>query len=216
MGHGIECDNCKKSYRYDSDEIEDTGTAWYPIWTVKCHGCGNQIDYEVYKSDISESDLNKKMTPQMKSGHERAESSDIREYWIQEFVKSNYRDLGFSKIDGPFDVGPDFKGVYKGRKVEVEVERDCKSFITHRHNENERFKEVSILIVLNPLNPPKDIRVKLPKKIIYINVDDFVEWWRPKARAYAKRKNTQNIINKIASEFQKMVLDIHNEYWVVS
>jgi hypothetical protein len=212
MGHGIECDKCKKTYRYDSDEIEDTGTEWYPIWTVKCHGCGNQIDFEVYKDKFSENDWKIKEMPPRKSGRERAEKGDIREYWIQEYVKDNNVKLGFSKIEGPFDVGPDFKGVYKGKRVIVEAERDCQSFIQHKHHEDERFKEVSILIVLNPSEPPKEIKDKLPKTIIYINIDDFVEWWRPKARAYAKRKRTQNIIDRIASEFQNMVVEMRNAY----
>jgi hypothetical protein len=203
MGHWIECDKCKKTYRYDSDEIEDTGTGWYPIWTVKCHGCGNQIDFEVYKDKFSENDLKIKEMAPRKSGRERAESGDIREYWIQEYVKDNHAKLGFSKMEGPFDVGPDFKGVYKGKRVIVEAERDCQSFIQHKHYEDERFKEVSILIVLNPSKPPKEIKDKLPKTIIYINIDDFVEWWRPKARAYAKTKRIQGILDLIAGEFQK-------------
>jgi len=208
MGHWIECDKCGKTYRYDSDEIENTGTEWYPIWTVKCHGCGNQINFEVYKDKFSEIDLEiKEMLPR-KSGYERAESSDIREYWIQEYVKDNYAKLGFSELEGPFEVGPDFKGVYKGKKVIVEAERDYQSYISHKHHEDERFKEVSILIVLNPSMPSKDIKDKLPKTIICINIDDFVEWWRPKARAYAKTKRIQRLIDMIAGEFQKRFVKV--------
>jgi len=212
VGHGIKCEKCKKTYRYDSDEIGDIGTVWHPIWTVKCQGCGDQIYFEVYEYKSSENDLKIKKTSLRKRGHERAESSDIREYWIQGYVKDNYAKLGFSKIKGPFEIGPDFKGVYKGKKVIVEAERDYKSYIQHKHPEDERFKEVSILIVLNPSKPPKKIKDKLPKTTIYLNINDFVEWWRPKARAYAKSKQTQNIISLIADEFQNMVTEMRNEY----
>jgi hypothetical protein len=141
--------------------------------------------------------------PKEKDAHERAKNSDIREYWIQEYIKENYKKLGFSKLEGPFEVGPDFQGVFKGKKVKVEAEREYKSFLTHRHHEDERFKKVNILIVLNPSEAPLMLREKLPETILYIDVNDFVEWWRPKAKTYAKTKRIQQIIDMIAGEFQR-------------
>ena len=138
-----------------------------------------------------------------KNAYERAKSSDIREYWVQKYVEENYIKLGFSKIEGPFEAGPDFKGIYKGKKVIVEVERDCRSYISHRHYEDKRFKKVDILIVLNPSESPEEIKNKLPKTIIHIDVDDFVEWWRPKAKAYAETERIRNIISLVAGEFHK-------------
>ena len=199
MGTTITCEKCKKAHRYSSSEIENIGTVWHPIWTVKCPNCGTQITWEHGALDF----FDKTPAPKDKNAYERTKSSDIREYWIQEYVKDNYAKLGFSRIEGPFEVGPDFKGVYKGKKVIVEAERDYRSYISHKHHENERFKEVSILIVLNPSKPPKKIKDKLPKTVIYINVDDFIEWWRPRARDYVKRKKIQKSIDMISGEFQK-------------
>lgn len=200
MGHWIRCRKCNKNYRYDSGEIRNIGTVWHPIWAVKCQHCASQITWnsgplEFFdKTQISRTNT---------GGREHAESSDIREYWIQEYVKDNHEKLGFSKIEGPFDTGPDFKGVYKNQKVVIEAERDCQSFVQHGHHEDERFKEVSILIVLNPSEPPKDVKDKLPETIIHIDVNHFVAWWCPKARAYAETKKIQNFLNLIAGEFQK-------------
>jgi len=46
MGHWIECEKCKKLHRYDPGEIENTGTVWHPIWTVKCGNCGSTITFD--------------------------------------------------------------------------------------------------------------------------------------------------------------------------
>lgn len=61
----------------------------------------------------------------------------MREYWIQVYVKNRYRDLGFSSLHGPFDTGYDFKGVYQGREVVVEVETSWENFVKHGHDPNE-------------------------------------------------------------------------------
>ncbi len=211
MGHWIKCKKCKKTYRYDSGDIENIGTLWHPILVVQCHDCGVQITEDQGSLDFfdkaqvssTRNGIEIKSASSRKSDNERAQNSDINEYWIQEYIKENYTKLGFSKIEGPFDIGPDFKGVHKGKKSIIEAERDFQSFIEHGHHEDERFKEVNILIVLNPLQPPKEIKSKLPKTIIYIDIDDFKEWRRPKARAYAKTKKIQGLINLIAGEFQK-------------
>lgn len=211
MGHWIECKKCKKTCRYDSSEMENTGTLWHPIWAVNCHNCGVQITVDQGSLDFNDkawvsstkNGIEIRSASSRKSGHERARNSDIREYWIQEYIKENHTKLGFSKIEGPFDIGPDFKGVYKGKKSIIEAERDFQSFIEHEHHEDERFKEVNILIVLNPLQPTKEIKSKLPKTIIYIDIDDFIQWWRPKARTYSKTKKIQSLINLIAEEFQR-------------
>ena len=100
-------------------------------------------------------------------------------------------------------VGPDFRGVYKGKKVVIEVERAWWFFLDHRHHLNSKFKDVSVLIVLTSDEPPKNMMKELPKKIIHIDIDDFVKWWRPRAKTYAKKKRHQGIIELIAHEFQK-------------
>ncbi len=209
MGITATCQKCKQTHRYDSGEIENTGTVWHPIWTVKCRSCGSTIAFDQGKIEF----FDRAQISQTKdgveikaftqpSGYERAEKGDIREYWAQEYVKDNYKGLGFSQIEGPFETGPDFKGIYKGQRVVVEVERTCESFVEHGHHEDPRFRDVNVLIVLSPSEPSEDINSKLPKTIIRIDIDDFVEWWHPRARAYAKTKRIQSIIKLIADEFQ--------------
>lgn len=225
MGAWLKCEECENTYRYGSDEIDDIGTIWHPIWAVTCHNCGTLITHDTGFSDFmgfdnvqvssrrTEDDgLTFSFKSSEKSAHERAESNDIREYWIQQYVKEHFKKLGFSKIEGPFSDGPDFKGVYKGKKAVVEVERRCQSFIAHKHHLDPNFKKVNLLIVLNPSEPSEKIIEKLPETIIYIDVDDFVEWFRPYENYDAKWEKTRTIRNLIAGEFKKRYIrDFGNE-----
>lgn len=195
----LKCEGCGNTHRYHSSEMENAGTEWHPTWTVKCKHCGSPITSEQGTTDL----FDRPTPPKEIDAYERAKTSDIREYWIQEYLKENYAKLGFSKLEGPSEIGPDFRGVFKGKRVIVEAERDYRSFLAHRHHEDERYKEVSVLVVLNPSEAPSTLRERLPETILHIDVNDFVEWWRPKAKAYAKTKRIQNIINMIAGEFQR-------------
>lgn len=138
-----------------------------------------------------------------KDAYERAKSSDIREYWIQMYVKENYKKLGFSNLEGPFDIGPDFKAIHNKKQVLIETERNWESYILHKHYEDEKYKDVKILVVLTPAKPTAELKNRLPKKIIYIDIEDFVEWWRPKAKDYSIAKRIKLIIDLIAGEFQR-------------
>ena len=106
MGTWIKCEECEKTHRYNSDEIDNIGTIWHPIWAVTCHNCGAKITHDADFSDfinkfrISGGDF--KVTLSKKGIRERAESNDIREYWIQQYVKEHYIKLGFLKIKTPF------------------------------------------------------------------------------------------------------------------
>jgi hypothetical protein len=195
----ITCTKCNQTHRYRLEELENTGTEWHPIWSVVCPYCGKKSLIDWGSLDV----IDQSLLPKSANAHERAISSDILEYWIQQYVCENYTKLGFSHIDGPFESGPDFKGTYRGRKVEVEVERDWRAYIGHRHHENRAFKNVSVLVVLNPNEPPNAVRDILPKTLIYIDVNDFVEWWRPRAKQYAEGKRIQRLIEAIAEEFHR-------------
>ena len=112
-----------------------------------------------------------------RQGIARAQKGEFREYWLQLYIKNNYERLGFDSLEGPFETGPDFKGVYKGKKVVIEAETQSRNFIYHRHNPN----EVDILIVLNDDNAgevlgmkPVEWRKRLPKKIILVDPEDFL------------------------------------------
>lgn len=107
--------------------------------------------------------------PNLEEVIQRAERGEFREYWLQLYIKDNYQKLGFDSIEGPFQTGPDFNGVYKGRRVVVEAETTPKNFVYHKHNP----KGVDILIVLNEDYTnvvlgmdPTEWRKLLPKEII--------------------------------------------------
>lgn len=211
MGMIAKCNKCKKTYRYDSGEIMNLGTFWQPIWTVKCHHCGALIQhkekpmkaFENAQLGTSSEGVKIKIAPPKPNGHERATKGDIREYWAQKYFKSKYKMYGFSRIEGPFDSGPDFIGVYKGRRTGIEIERTCGSYIKHKHHNDSRFRNVRVLVVLSSQEPTRKSKSKLPRSIIHIDIKDFVKWWRPKAKKYARAKQLQGRILLIANEFQK-------------
>ena len=124
---------------------------------------------------------------------ERAERGRFREYWLQLYVKNNYRKLGFDSLEGPFETGYDFKGIYNGKKVVVEVETKSSNFIRHGHRKN----EVDILIVLNDDADevlgmkPAEWRKHLPEKIIVVDPEDFVKSTHEMRKEYAIRKQLE-------------------------
>jgi len=233
LGAIVECNNCKKIFRYNSDEIENEGTFWHPIWVVTCKNCGNKIIEEGEKLNLkipgefpdnfqiskrSDGIIEMKKTELKGTGEERANKSDIREYWIQLYVKENYKKLGFSKLEGPFNSGPDFKGIYVGNdldisreEIDIEVERDFENYIKHGHHENDRFKNCKLLIILNPTQPTDDVIDKLPDYFMQIDIPDFVNWWQPKAKEYSKKSRIKGILlilsNVIKSKFVENCMD---------
>jgi hypothetical protein len=194
----VTCMACNKTHRYRYDEVQNIGTEWHPILLVQCPDCGHKMTLDLGNLDF----WDQPAPPKSKDAAQRAKSSDIREYWIQMYVKENHKKLGFSHLEGPFESGPDFRGVYRNRNAVIEVERDCQSFIQHGHHLDAAFSKVNVLVVLTPSNPPSEMKKKLPKNIVYIDIPDFVEWFRPKAKRYADTKRIQRIIDLIASEFQ--------------
>ena len=208
MGVTIKCEVCQNSSHHDV--IENIGTAWHPIWAVLCPHCGAQITWDggtFYIFDNAQFYPKREglevRTPSQKDVRKRVVSSEIREWWIQNYVKENYKKLGFSKIEGPFETGPDFKGVRKGKTIWAEVERDVFTYLQHKHHEDSRFDKVDVLIVLNPTIPPKEIEDKLPREIIYLDVDDFIQWWRLKVKKYAENAALRGLLHLIAEEFEK-------------
>lgn len=58
----------------------------------------------------------------------------LLEYWYQRYVQAHPSEFGFTSLEGPFDVGPDFIGLRDdGLWVTVEVERDYLGYIQHGH-----------------------------------------------------------------------------------
>ncbi len=198
MGSTLTCTACGKTHRYTS-EMKNIGTEWHPIWEFECPYCGNKMSFDWGKKDF----WDQPVPPNPRDATQRAESSDIREYWIQMYFKENHKKLGFSHIEGPFDSGPDFTGLYRGWKAVIEVEREYVNYIQHRHHENPAFSKVNVLVVLTPSEPPAEMKDKLPKNLVYVDVMDFVEWFRPEAKKYADAKRIQRIIDLIAGEFHR-------------
>ena len=71
----------------------------------------------------------------------------LLEYWYQQYLKAHPEEFGLINLEGPFDTGPDFKGVLGGEMVSIEVERDYKSYRYHGH------ENINVLIV-GVIEPP--------------------------------------------------------------
>ena len=122
--------------------------------------------------------------PNLDEGIKRAEGGEFREYWLQLYIKNNYKRLGFDSLEGPFETGYDFKGVYKGNKVIVEAERVPANFVLHDHDP----KEVDILIVLADDDTDRKL---LPKKIIKVDAEDFIKETHEIRKSYAIKKQKE-------------------------
>jgi len=124
----------------------------------------------------------------------RAEEGNFPEHWLQLYIKDNFNKLGFDSLEGPFDRGYDFRGVYQGKTVVVEAETQSKNFLYHKHDPD----EVDILIVLKDnitdevygMSPP-EWRERLPKKTITIDPEDFVKSTHEMRKAYAIKKQRE-------------------------
>jgi hypothetical protein len=141
---------------------------------------------------------------------ERVREERVKEWWLQQYVIHNHRKLGFSAVEGPFDIGPDFIVTLRnGRQVETEVEVRWENYIQHKHHTNPRFAQVGIIIALEAANPSPEISKRLPKKRIRVDKSHFTRWYRTAARAYAREKEKERPariaiakLHNIAKEFQ--------------
>jgi hypothetical protein len=199
----LTCTNCKRTDEFDKSEIENIGTFATQLWGVQCHDCGEIIATESQSSTFpknkellleydAENDgvVIARRSDEIKfnpegNAYERAEKGKIKEYWIQEFFKEHFKDYGFERITGPFDTGPDF---LTDGNVGIEIERDWKSYINHGHPTNKNFSNVKYLVVLSPDEPKSKSLKSLPEQIIYINIDDFVPWFRMKCKEFKDNK----------------------------
>ena len=100
------------------------------------------------------------------------------------YLKRKHKELGFEKLTGPFDVGYDFKGTYKGREVTIEVELSPSRFLDHKHDP----KEVQVLVVVYPDNTPRRL---LPETIIELDPMKVHRATYRTLRAEAARKQSR-------------------------
>jgi hypothetical protein len=102
----------------------------------------------------------------------------LQEYWYQQYVKAHPEEFGFTRLEGPFETGPDFKGVSNGNRVSVEVERDYISYRYHEH------QNIDVLIV-GVLDPPLPVMFPfLPPIIKNLDPQKVLDWSEPKRREY--------------------------------
>lgn len=115
----------------------------------------------------------------------------VAEYWIQGYVREKYRKLGFASIEGPFDAGPDFKVSTASGDTFVEVEVRCENYLQHKHHCDPRFNAVGILIVLEPEEPPQEVRKALPSQLVHLDLQDFTRWYCDAAKKHAAQKERE-------------------------
>lgn len=141
----------------------------------------------------------------LKSAIERMKTGQVKEYWVQDYVKKNGKKLGFSNLV-QHEIGADFTGVYQGKRVKIEVEVLSGNFIKHGHGRG----WANILVVLSPVGQ----RIK-GIKTIYLNLEDFVRWWWPRSGGYKAMKDIERrldwVANVFASEFREACGDKDRE-----
>ena len=146
------------------------------------------------KDDMKEIDVNHPVFLRAKEGQ-------FREYWLQLYFKGHFEKYGFKDVAGPFNVGPDFFGMYKGKRVAIEIETESRNFIYHKHD----VKCYDILVVLKDNTDidvkgmnPKEWRKKIPKKIIVVDHVDFIMKTHPARKEYAiKKQKEYKVLMKI-------------------
>ncbi len=102
----------------------------------------------------------------------------LKEYWYQMYLKEHPNEFGFSDLEGPFETGVDFKGVYNSHSVTIEVERDYVSYIRHAHP----IFDVLVVGVIDAPHP--DMLAYLPKVIIYLDPQKVMDWSKEARHSY--------------------------------
>jgi hypothetical protein len=129
----------------------------------------------------------------------------IEERWAQGYLKDEFIQLGFTKIDGPFNKGPDFRVLHKARWVWAEVETRWRNYLRHEHHTNPAFDSVKFLILLSSEAPPPDALQYLPPQIIYIDQQRFLAWYEKVSEPKSKADRTAMQLEIIAGAM--------NEHW---
>ena len=127
----------------------------------------------------------------------------LKKYWLQNYIKKNHEELGFSSVEGPFHRGPDFAGIYDGNEVTIAVEAELRDCI----HDNDEPAKVDILIVLSADDPeeisgisPDQWRASLPNQIIRVLATDLI-------RATHEERITY-VIQKLAGVEHKHILSL--------
>jgi hypothetical protein len=123
------------------------------------------------------------------------DADKLKEKWAQRYVTEHYERLGFAKVQGPFNRGPDFK-VFRAKRWQwAEVETRWRNYLEHGHQRSSAFKNTEFLILLSPEHPRPDCRAELPPRIVHIDLNHFLEWFTAIQQNSIRR-------NAIAGEMQ--------------
>jgi hypothetical protein len=102
----------------------------------------------------------------------------LRRNGLRQYVKENYKRLGFVKIEGPYQQGPDFRLSTKKRWAWAEVETDWRNYRKHGHHLDPDFDRAKYLILLSAEDPSPDKLRGLPSQIIHIDQEHFLSWFK--------------------------------------
>lgn len=128
----------------------------------------------------------------------RLEVDKFKEYWVQKYITENYKRLGFTDIQGPRPPkvpGPDFRLKKGNRWYDAEAEVRWENYIKHRHMSSPHFGSVKYLIVLSADDPSDQKWKLLPPKIIHIDRQHFLDWYKPEGRRYAEQAQVNSRLN---------------------
>ena len=113
--------------------------------------------------------------------HGRNPFPHLKEYWYQQYIKLHPHKFGFTHLEGPFDIGPDFKGWLGNRQVTIEVEKEYLSYRQHGH------QGIDVLIVGTLERPHRKMVGFLPPVIKNLDPQEVMDWSEPMRRAYREK-----------------------------
>jgi len=129
---------------------------------------------------------------------ERLASEKLEEVWAQRYVEEEFKRLGFSKIDGPYRTGPDFRVSRNRRWAFAEVETRWRNYLLHGHPANRDFDQVEYLILLSGEAPPAAAGRKLPPHIMHIDREHFLAWFQPKWEQESRKHKNEVRLEAVA------------------
>jgi hypothetical protein len=202
--------------------VRNIGLPWHMVWATSCPNCGTinivhdeKRDYDNFYFEttydksllevvtkIKSKDLGS--IPEIKN---RIINDRVEERFIQLYVKENPEVFGLENLKGPFPSGPDFKGVWKGKEVDIEVERTYTNYKKHQHHINWGFRKVEILICLDDKKPTNQAREGLPPNIWYIDQQHFLEWFTSYIEKDAQFKNLETVTEMIIEWFRDRLIE---------
>jgi hypothetical protein len=141
---------------------------------------------------------------------ERLAKNHVLEWWVQKYISAHHERLGFAEVEGPNDVGPDFRVKHDGKWYWAEAEIRWRGYLAHKHHENPAFNETHFLIVLSDDQPAAKHLPLLPPKIVWIDRLHFGEWYASACADYAKSHQPGSKITMRC----RLIAGAMNEHWL--